>query len=322
MDTVNLNELVPNMEEKYQSVALIRGVCARLAELGYDIGNGFDAYTTSSVLKGSGLSSSAAFEVMVAHIISNLYNNGSIEPVVMALVSQFSEREFFGKPCGLMDQTACAVGGFVAINFASPEKPIVEKLEFDFEKTGHTLCIVDTAGNHSNLNEEYAAIQSEMKSVAKFLEKEVLNDCDESIFYTQIPEIREAVGDRAVLRAIHFFGENARVSKQAEALRCGNFERFKELVIESGRSSNMYLQNIFSVTNPAKQELSLALAVAELILAKNGAWRVHGGGFSGTIQAFVPNEKLNEFVAKMNGIFGENATYTLLVRPVGAYTIK
>jgi galactokinase len=291
-------------------------------ELGYDIGHGFDAYTTSSVLKGSGLSSSAAFEVMVANIISSLYNNGSIEPVVMAQAAQFAEREFFGKPCGLMDQTACAVGGFVAIDFANPEKPVVKKLEFDFEKTGYTLCIVDTAGNHSNLNEDYASIQFEMKSVAKFLGKEVLNDCDESMFYKQIPEIREAVGDRAVLRAIHFFGENARVSKQVEALRSGNFERFKELIIESGRSSNMYLQNIFSVTTPKNQELSLALAVAELILAGNGAWRVHGGGFSGTIQAFVPSLKRNEFVAKMNSIFGEDATYTLLVRPVGAYTIK
>jgi galactokinase len=322
MDTVNLNELVPDLEEKYQSAALIRGVCARLVELGYDIGHGFDAYTTSSVLKGSGLSSSAAFEVMVANIISSLYNNGSIEPVVMAQAAQFAEREFFGKPCGLMDQTACAVGGFVAIDFANPEKPVVKKLEFDFEKTGYTLCIVDTAGNHSNLNEDYASIQFEMKSVAKFLGKEVLNDCDESMFYKQIPEIREAVGDRAVLRAIHFFGENARVSKQVEALRSGNFERFKELIIESGRSSNMYLQNIFSVTTPKNQELSLALAVAELILAGNGAWRVHGGGFSGTIQAFVPSLKRNEFVAKMNSIFGEDATYTLLVRPVGAYTIK
>lgn len=320
MDVVKLSDLAVHDEEKYKSVAMIRGVCARLKELGFRIG-GFDAYTTSRVLKGSGLSSSAAFEVMVANIISYLYNNGEIAPITMAQAAQYAERNFFGKPCGLMDQTACAVGGLITIDFDNPVEPVIKKLEFDFEKTGHTLCIVNTAGNHSDLNEDYAAIQSEMKHVAELLNHEVLRDCDETEFYEKISDIRKTVGDRAILRAIHFFGENKRVLKQVEALEAGHFERFKELLIESGRSSYMYLQNIYSISNPREQELSLALALAERMLAGSGAWRVHGGGFSGTIQAFVPNGKRDEFIRAMDGVFGKGATYVMMVRSIGACAI-
>jgi galactokinase len=322
MDTVSLAEPEPVESERYRSVSLIRGVVSRLKKLGYNVGGGFDAFTTSRVLKGSGLSSSAAFEIMMANIISNLYNGGRIDPVVMAQTGQYAEREYFGKPCGLMDQTACAVGGFITIDFIDTSKPLIEKIEFDFAKTGCTLCIVDTAGSHSDLNDDYASIQREMVQVAKLLGHNFLRDCDESGFYKKLPELRQAVGDRAVLRAIHFFGDNARVLAQTTALKSGDFELFKRLVTESGRSSSMYLQNSYSVKNTGEQGVSLALALAEKLLSGAGAWRVHGGGFAGTIQAFVPKEKLEEFISVMNAVFGENACYALTVRPVGAYALN
>lgn len=322
MDVVELDKLLPQPDEKFRSAAFIRGVTARLKELGYNVGNGFDAYTTSRVLKGSGLSSSAAFEVMIAAVISHLYNGGKIDPVVMAQAGQYAEREFFGKPCGLMDQTACAVGGFITIDFADTSKPVIEKLAFDFGKTGYTLCIVDTAGNHSDLNDDYAAIQAEMKQVAKLLGHDTLRDCDEKKFFEKLPVIRQQAGDRAVLRAMHFFGDNARVLEQTKALKNGNFEEFKNLVIASGRSSFMYLQNCYSVKNPREKGLCVALALAEKLLSGTGAWRVHGGGFAGTIQAFVPNDQLEDFIGTMNAVFGANTCYPLLVRPVGAYAIN
>jgi len=321
IDIIELDSLGPVAVEQYKSPALVRGVCARLKELGYKIG-GFEAYTSSCVLKGSGLSSSAAFEVMVANIISRLYNESFIDPVVMAQAAQFAECDYFGKPCGLMDQTACAVGGFITIDFADTQKPIIEKLDFDFAKTGHTLCIVDTAGNHSDLNEDYASIQGEMKLVAQLLGNEFLRECDEETFYKKIAELREKAGDRAVLRAIHFFGDNSRVVQQTQALRSDNFELFKKLIIESGRSSFMYLQNIYSIKNAREQGVSLALAISERLLGSAGAWRVHGGGFAGTIQAFVPSEKLKEYVKEMNEIFGEKACYLLMVRQAGAYAFN
>jgi galactokinase len=317
-DTVNLDELEASTEENGSSVALIRGVTARLKELGYKIG-GFDVYTTSNVLKGSGLSSSAAFEVMTANIISHLYNQGEIDPVVMAQAGQFSECEYFGKPCGLMDQTACAVGGFITIDFAETNTPIIERVDFDFAKTGYNLCIVDTAGDHADLSDDYASIRYEMADVAKFLGFEYLRQCDEADFYFQIPKIREKLGDRAVLRALHFFGDNARVLDEVAALKSEDFVAFLQFINASGRSSYMYLQNIYSLKNPNSQGLGLALALAEKLLSGGGAWRVHGGGFAGTIQAFVPQNRFEVFSDTMNRAFGENACHKLSVRSVGAY---
>lgn len=316
-DVVPLDDLSPHAEEHYQSRALVRGVCARLRELGYRVG-GFDASTASAVLKGSGLSSSAAFEVMVAALISHLYNDGRIDPVVMAQAGQYAEGEFFGKPCGLMDQTACAVGGFITIDFADNDHPVIQKLDFDFSAVGHSLCIVDTAGDHANLNEEYAAIRREMETVARLLGHRYLRECDEGEFYARLPQIRQEAGDRAALRAIHFFGDNARVTEETRALATGDFRRFKELVIESGRSSALYLQNGYSIREPHRQGLMLALALAEKLLAGRGAWRLHGGGFAGTIQAFVPDDMVPEFVRVMNHAFGPDACHVLAVRPVGA----
>ena len=319
IDIVELDDLAPKKKELYKSCSLVRGTCAKLAELGYKLGGGFNAFTTSRVLKGSGLSSSAAFEVMVGNIISHFYNDGKIDPVAIAQVAQYAESVYFGKPCGLMDQTACSVGGFITIDFDNPEKPVIQKLDFDFAATGYSLCIVDTAGNHSDLNEDYASIQDEMKKVARLMGKTVLRECDEAEFFQNIKTLRAKAGDRAVLRAIHFYGDNARVDKQAQALRAGDFETFRKLVIESGRSSFMYLQNSYSIKQPAEQGIPLALALAEKLLEGSGAWRVHGGGFAGTIQAFVPKDKIDLFVSTFRNIFGEKACYILSIRNPGGY---
>lgn len=321
MDSVKLSKLEPDENEKGRSSALIRGVAAHLCELGFKV-DGFNAYTTSKVLKGSGLSSSAAFEVMTANIISCLFNNEKIDPVTMAKTGQYAEGKYFGKPCGLMDQTACAVGGFITIDFKDTENPVIEKLDFDFVKTGFSLCIVDTAGDHADLSDDYAAIRSEMTSVAGLLGGKVLRDCDEMKFYANLPKIRAELGDRAALRAMHFFGDNARVVDEVTALKNADFRAFLDCVIASGRSSYMYLQNIYSLKYPDRQGLGLALALAEKILADEGAWRVHGGGFAGTIEAFVPHEKLAEFESIMNKVFGKSACHKLTVRPVGAYCFK
>lgn len=319
-DAVDLSELAPVKKEQFRSQALVRGIAARLKELGYAVG-GLDAYTTSRVLKGSGLSSSAAFEIMGAHLHSVHYNNGGIDPVTMAKVGQYAEREYFGKPCGLMDQMGCAVGGLIAIDFKDAENPVLEKMAFDFAATGYTLCIVDTAGDHASLNDDYAAVQSEMKRVAKELGHAVLRECDERTFYERIPELRKKLGDRAVLRAIHFFNDNERVAKEVAALRGGDFEAFLRLVIESGRSSFDYLQNVYSIKTPEAQGLPLALALSERLLAGRGAWRVHGGGFAGTIQAFVPNDLVGAYRAEMDRVFGEGACYCMKVRPEGAAVV-
>lgn len=316
-DVIDLGALEPHAEETGHSASLVRGICHRLKELGFKVG-GFNAYTTSRVLKGSGLSSSAAFEVMVVNIISHLFNGGGIDALTMAKISQYAENEYFGKPCGLMDQTACAVGGFVAIDFKDPENPVLEKVNFDFAKTGHTLCIVDTAGSHSDLTADYAAIRSEMLGVAQFFGKENLRECDEDVFYKHIAEIRQKLGDRSVLRAMHFFEENHRVEKLAAALKAGNFEKFLWVIKESGRSSFMYLQNCYAIKAPESQGIPLALALSEKLLGSAGAFRVHGGGFAGTIQVFVPDEKLAGFTAAMSRVFGETSCHLLKVRPVGA----
>ena len=320
MDTVDTKELAPVKEEEERAISLIRGTCARFRELGYQIG-GFDAYTTSNVLKGSGLSSSAAFEVLIGTILSHLYNNGSVDAITVAQIAQFAENKFFGKPCGLMDQMACSVGGFTAIDFADPAKPVVEKVNFDLAASGHCLCIVNTGGNHADLTCEYAAVPGEMCAIAKFFGKTVLREVEPELFYQKIAELRLSFGDRAVLRAIHFFDENERAKAEKEALKAGQFDRFLDLVKESGRSSYMKLQNVYSSLNVAEQGLSLALAMTEHILGDRGAFRVHGGGFGGTIQAFVPMDLLETYRQHMEFVFGKDTCYVLNIRPVGGVAV-
>ncbi len=320
MDVVDLSDLGVMPAERGKSASLVRGVCAGFKNRGYNIG-GFDAATASDVLSGSGLSSSAAFEVLLGTMLNHLYNDGKISPVEIAQIAQFAENEYFGKPCGLMDQMACSVGGFVRIDFNDPSAPIIEKLGFDFGSCGHALCIVDTGGDHSDLTDEYAAVRGEMEAVASKFGKAVLRDVDRSEFEKNISVIRDVAGDRAVLRAMHFYNENVRVEKQSAALKNGDFEAFKALVIESGFSSYMYNQNVYTCAAPSAQPVSLALAICQDILSGKGAWRVHGGGFAGTIQAFVPVELLNEFKTKICAVFGEKSCYVLNIRPEGGIKV-
>ena len=321
MDTVDITDLAPRNEEKNKAVSLIRGTLARFAALGYKIG-GFDAYTTSNVLKGSGLSSSAAFEVLIGTILSGGCNNGAVDPVEIAKIAQYAENEYFGKPCGLMDQMASAVGNIITIDFADPARPVIERVEFDFAKSGYALCIVDTGGNHADLTGEYAAIPAEMKAVARDMGCEFLRQTSLEAVFGRIAALRQAHGDRAVLRAIHFLKDNERVAEQVAALRRGDFAAFRELVIESGRSSFCYLQNVFACCNVQEQGLSLALCMAEELLACQGAWRVHGGGFGGTTQNFVPLGELDRFRRRMEQVFGAGSCHVLRIRPYGGIEIK
>ena len=320
MDTVDISDLTVHEEETGHSPALVRGVVKGFENYGYKVG-GFDAVTASAVLSGSGLSSSAAYEVLVGTMLNYLYNDGAVDPVTIAKIAQYAENEYFGKPCGLMDQMACSVGSFIGIDFKDPTEPVIEKVDFDFASCGHSLCIVDTKGSHSNLTDEYAAIRIEMENVAHQLGKTVLREVDEEEFEEKLPQLRNAVGDRAVLRAMHFFNDNRRVDREIEALKRGDFEAFKKNVLESGASSYMYNQNVFAPKQPDVQPVSVALAVSEEILRGKGAWRVHGGGFAGTIQAFVPNELLGEYKRKIEAVFGEGSCYVLSVRPVGGAEI-
>ncbi len=308
----------PNEKLFFTSAAIIAGMEKAFLDAGYNVG-GFDAYTTSNVLKGSGISSSAAFEVMVGNILNYLYNDGKVSNVEIAKMAQFAENKYFGKPCGLMDQTACAVGGFITIDFADPTAPVIEKMDFDLSKVGYALCIVNTGGNHADLNEDYASVPAEMKAVAACLGVPVLRETDEAALVANIAKVRETCGDRALMRAFHFFAENKRVAAQVEALRAGDFDAFKAGVVASGNSSFKFLQNVYTTKNIAEQGLSLALCLTEDFLAGTGAvCRVHGGGFAGTIQAFVPLCKVADYAAYMDGIFGEHACHILSVRRDGA----
>lgn len=321
MDTVDLNDLEVNEKESGKSCALIRGIAARFKQLGYNIG-GFDAATASKVLSGSGLSSSAAFEVLVCTMLNHLYNGGKISPVEIAKISQYAENVYFGKPCGLLDQMACSVGGFVTIDFKNPEQPVINKIDFDFASCSHSLCIVDTKGSHSDLSDEYAAVRSEMESVAQAFGKKVLREVEKAQVLENAADLAKKLGERAVLRALHYYGENERVEKLIAALNKKDFEEFKKLIIESGFSSYMYNQNVYSNKAPKNQPVSLALAVSEEILKGKGAWRVHGGGFAGTIQAFVPNELLCTYTSAMNSLFGNDACYVLSIRPIGGFKVE
>ena len=311
----------PKKERFERSDALIAGMAAGFVKEGFAVG-GFDAYTTSNVLKGSGISSSAAFEDMVGNILNYLYNNGKIDNVEIAKLAQYAENVFFGKPCGLMDQVACAVGGIVAIDFADPKQPIIEKIDFDMSAAGYNLCIVNTGGNHADLTGDYASVPAEMKAVAACFGKPVLREVEEEKVLASIAELRRKTNDRAVMRALHFYAENRRVAAQKAALKAGDLAAFFDLVLASGRSSFCYLQNVYTTKNPAEQGLSLALCLAERILAgKKAAWRVHGGGFAGTIQAFVPNDLVEVFRTQMDAAFGAGACMVLRIRPVGATKI-
>ncbi len=316
MNVVDLGDLVPNEANFGSSTTLVQGVAATIKNLGYTVA-GFDACTASDVMGGSGLSSSAAFEVLLGSVLSYMFNDGKISPVEIAKVAQYSENVFFGKPCGLLDQMASSVGTFVTIDFKSVKDPVIKKIDFDFSKSGHSLCIVDTHGNHSDLTDDYAAVRTEMESVAQALGKNVLREVSYEEFFAALPELTGRVNDRAILRAIHFFNENKRVEKAVECLENNDFEGFKQVIIDSGRSSFMLNQNVYTPKNPTEQKLSLALAISKELLDGKGAWRVHGGGFAGTIQAFVPNDMLDTYKKTIEGVFGEGSCHVLIIRPVG-----
>ena len=316
MNVVDIDKLLPDETEFGHSTAMVRGVIAKIEDMGYSIG-GFDAITTSDVMGGSGLSSSAAFEVLLGTTVSYLFNDGKISAVDIAKIAQYSENVFFGKPCGLLDQMASSVGTFVTIDFKSTENPIIKKVEFDFSQSGHSLCIVDTGGNHSDLTDDYAAVRGEMESVAKAMGKNVLREIEFEAFKNAVPQLKGKVNDRALLRAYHFYGENKRVEEAVDALESNDFEAFKEIIVESGRSSYMLNQNVFSPSNATEQKLSLALCITEDMLKGRGAYRVHGGGFAGTIQAFVPNDMLDEYKNAMESVFGLGNCHVLIIRPVG-----
>ena len=313
---VNIDELAPVEAEINTTASLIRGVAARFVELGCKVG-GFDAYCESTVLPGSGLSSSAAYEVLIGTIINHLYFDGRVSQPEIAMIGQYAENVFFGKPCGLMDQTASAVGGLVTIDFFDKEHPVIESVDFDFAACGHALCIIDTRASHADLTDEYAAITVELKQVCAHFGKDVLTQIDEADFYAAIPALREKCGDRAVLRAMHFYADTARVPKQVAALRSGDFDAFLELVNESGRSSWLYLQNVTPAGRTTNQDVAVSLALCQRYLQGRGASRVHGGGFAGTVQAFVPFDLLENFRDGIDSVLGQGACHVLSIRPQG-----
>lgn len=315
-DTVSLSDLEIKPEEENKAIALIRGTAARFAQKGHRTG-GFDAYTTSNVLKGSGLSSSAAFEVLVGTILSHLYNDAAVSPVEIAKYAQYAENVYFGKPSGLMDQMASSVGSVITIDFADTENPVIEKIDFDMAAMGCALCIVDVGGNHADLTHEYAAIPAEMKAVAGFFGRDVLRGVSYRDLMANAPLLRAQFGDRAFLRAIHFVKENERVGAIVHALKDKNYPRFLQLVTESGDSSYRYLQNVYAASDPKEQSMAVALEMAEDLLNGRGAYRVHGGGFGGTTQNFVPLDLLDQFRTGIESVFGAGSCHVLSIRPLG-----
>ena len=313
--TVPIDELEKHPEERNTTAALVRGVAAGFLRRGYGV-RGFDAYVVSDVLPGSGLSSSAAFEVLIGTVI-NALSGGALSPAEIARIGQYAENEYFGKPSGLMDQTASAVGGIVAIDFADPGAPVITPVEFDFAECGYALCIIDSGADHAELTEEYAAITNELKAVCRVFGKEHLREVDEHEFYARIAEVRRAAGDRAALRAAHVFNENKRCAVETAALGNGDFERFLQLVTESGQSSWMYLQNVIPTGSTARQELAFALLLCGKLLGGRGAFRVHGGGFAGTVQAFVPEDMLAGFRAGIDSVLGAGSCHVLSIRREG-----
>ena len=321
MCSISIDELDIRAAEKNTTAALIRGIAARFSQLGCTLG-GFDAYCMSTVLPGSGLSSSAAFEVLIATIVNHLYFDKKLSPAQIAQVGQYAENVYFGKPSGLMDQTASAVGGLVAIDFGDQDKPDIRPVDFDFSSCGHALCIVDSRASHADLTDEYAAITDELGKLCAFFGKEVTTQLDQEEFFAALPRLRAQCGDRAVLRAIHEFQEDARAVLQVEALESGDFDHFLQLVGESGHSSWVYLQNVVATGSTVHQEVAVALALCEKYLQGRGAFRVHGGGFAGTVQAFVPLELLESFRTGIDAALGEGACHILSIRPQGGVEMR
>lgn len=317
---IDLSDCSIHEEEKNTTSALVRGIASFFLQLGYPI-QGFDAYITSDVLKGSGLSSSAAFEVLIGTILNCLFCEGKESSIKIAQIGQYAENNYFGKPSGLEDQMASSVGGFVTIDFADAENPDVQKIDFDFSSSGYSLCIIDTGGSHANLTPDYASIPTEMKSIAAFFGKQVLSEVNSQDFYENIHTLRKKCGDRSILRAIHFFDEDVRVTKAVQALRDNQFETFRQYILESGLSSSQHLQNCYSCSSPQEQGVPLALALCKKILGDKGAYRVHGGGFAGTIQAFVPQSFLTTFQQQIEAVFGAGKCHILAIRPVGGVEI-
>ena len=316
MSIVSLEDLTPQKSEVNSTPALIRGVAARFVQLGCDV-QGFDAYCESTVLPGSGLSSSAAYEVLIGTICNCLFFGGKLSAVEVAQVGQYAENVFFGKPCGLMDQMASSVGGMVYIDFREPTAPEVVKLDFDFASSGHSLCIIDTGADHADLTDEYAAVTGELKELCAAFGEDQLRSVNKGDFYNQITELRQRVGDRGVMRAIHVYDENQRVRHMRAALEAGDFDTFLSIITESGLSSWRLLQNVIPAGRTAKQEVAFALVLAEKLLNGRGACRVHGGGFAGTIQAFVPNDLLDEFKSGIESVLGAGKCYVLTIRSQG-----
>ena len=321
MCEVDLKVLVPQESEINGTASLIRGVAARFVELGCEV-KGFDAYCESTVLPGSGLSSSAAYEVLIGTILNHMFFDGRIDPPEIAMIGQYAENVFVGKPCGLMDQTASSVGGLVTIDFFEKNNPNIRSVNFDFSTCGHALCIIDSRASHADLTDEYAAIPGELKAICAHFGKDVLTQIDPADFYAAIPALREKCGDRAVMRAIHFYHENDRVPQQVAALEEGNFDKFLALVKESGFSSFMYLQNVIPAGRIEHQEMAIALGLCQQYLAGRGAYRVHGGGFAGTVQAFVPFDILDSFQAGIDAVLGEGACHVLSIRPQGGVEMQ
>ncbi|MGN0181281.1 MAG: galactokinase [Candidatus Ornithomonoglobus sp.] len=321
MDEVQLDDLEIHPEQFDKAIALIRGVLRKFSDMGYEL-KGFNAYTESNVMKGSGLSSSAAFEVLVGTIVNHLCANGAVDPVEIAKIGQFAENVYYDKPSGLLDQMASSVGAVVAVDFQDNEKPIVRKVAFDLSDYNHSLCVIDSGADHAELTHEYAAVPAEMKKVAAYFGKEFLRDVDKADFMREMKNIRASVkNDRAVLRAYHYFNDSERAVEEAAALEAGDFERFCKLSKESGRSSYMYLQNVYASSLPYQQAVSLTIALCDEILGDRGAYRVHGGGFAGTVQAFVPNDMLDEFKTGIEAVLGEGMCHVLQIRPVGGYRL-
>ena len=321
MCQVSLDALEPVEAEINSTPALIRGVAARFAQLGCKVG-GFDAYCESTVLPGSGLSSSAAFEVLIGTIINHLFFDGRVSQPEIAQIGQYAENVFFGKPCGLMDQTASAVGGLVTIDFADKAHPDIRPVQFDFSTTGHALCIIDSRADHADLTDEYAAVPGEMKSICEYFGKDVVTEIPEEDFYAAIPALREKCGDRAVMRVIHEYNESRRVPQQVACLESGDFEGFLRLTKASGFSSWMYLQNVIPAGYVKQQAMAVALGLCEHYLQGRGAYRVHGGGFAGTVQAFVPFDLLEAFRAGIDAALGEGACHVLSIRPQGGVEME
>lgn len=320
INPVDIAKLDKVDSEEGTSESLIKGVTYRMKEAGFDIG-GFEAFITSDVLVGAGLSSSAAFEVLIGTILSYLYNDGRADAVFIAQASQYAENVFFGKPCGLMDQMASSVGNLINIDFEDEKNPVINKVEVDFDKFGYSLCIVDTKGSHADLTPEYAAIPREMKEVASYFGKSVLREVDEKEFYANIPALREKFGDRAVIRAHHFYNDHKRVGKEVKALKKGDFDKFLMHINKSGESSFQYLQNVFPTSCVTAQGVALCIALSKKILKGKGACRVHGGGFAGTVQAFVPNDYVKKYKKGIEKYFGEGSCHVLKVRKYGGMKV-